>query len=67
MDRPTGLGVNFDALVECAVTEGAITGNSTGNLPCSASLRVGFVGASLALDTEYNRVRQECLIALTAK
>jgi hypothetical protein len=63
----TGLGVNFDVLVECAVTEGAITGNATSNLACSASLRVGFVGASLALDTEYNSARQECLVALTAK
>jgi hypothetical protein len=52
---------NFDLTISCAVRDGSITGNLRTDVIAKPSINVGFVGAKLTLDPEYQRERAACL------
>ena len=58
--QTVGTESNFDITVSCAVTDGSITGNVRINVIAKPSTTVGFVGAELTVDPEYQRQKSEC-------
>lgn len=62
-----GSRCNFDVGVSCNVTDASIKGNVATNVIATPSVVVGFVGAQLELDPEYNRQRGACFAALVAQ
>jgi len=58
--QTVGTESNFDITVTCAVTDGSITGNVRTNVIAKPSTTVGFVGAELTVDPEYERQKSEC-------
>ena len=59
--RTVGTEVNFDISVSCSVTDGSIVGNIRTNVIAKPLLTIGFVGAELTVDPEYEHQRSECL------
>ena len=57
----TGTGANFDLTVACTVRDGSITGNLKTDVIARPTIDVGFLGAKLTLDPEYQREREACL------
>jgi hypothetical protein len=62
-----GSACNFDVGVSCNVTDASIKGNLATNVIATPSVVVGFVGAQLELDADYNRQRSACFAALVAQ
>jgi hypothetical protein len=58
--RTSGTKANFDIKVSCTVMDGSIVGNVKTNVIATPALTVGFVGAELTVDPEYERQRKEC-------
>lgn len=58
--RAVGTDANFDIPVSCTVTDGSITGNVRTNVIARPAVTVGFVGAELTVDPEYERQRTDC-------
>lgn len=63
--RVAGTGANFDLTVACSVNDGSITGNLATNVIAKPTFSVGFVGAKLTVDPEYQREREACIKAAT--
>jgi hypothetical protein len=59
--RTANTEANFDLTISCAVRDGSITGNLQTDVIAKPSIEVGFVGAKLTLDPEYERERAACL------
>jgi hypothetical protein len=64
--RSTGTGMNFDVTVSCTVRDGSITGNLKTDVIAKPTVDVGFLGAKLTLDPEYQRERAACLKDVTS-
>jgi hypothetical protein len=64
--RTIGTEANFDITVSCSITDASITGNVKTNVIAKPSTTVGFVGAELTLDPEYQHQRAECEKAAAA-
>ena len=58
--RTIGTEANFDLTVSCTVTDASITGNVKTNVIATPSVQVGFVGAELTVDPDYENQREEC-------
>jgi hypothetical protein len=59
--RANGTKMNFDVTVSCTVRDGSITGNLKTDVIAKPTIDVGFLGAKLTLDPEYERERAACL------
>ncbi|MGA7317454.1 MAG: hypothetical protein WBX22_26185 [Silvibacterium sp.] len=55
-----GTDANFDIAVSCSVTDGSIVGNIRTNVIAKPILTIGFVGAELTVDPDYEHQRAEC-------
>ncbi|MBB5319312.1 hypothetical protein [Tunturibacter empetritectus] len=55
-----GTAANFDLTVGCSVTDGSFVGNIRSNVIAKPSLDIGFVGAELTVDPDYEHQRSEC-------
>ncbi|HVQ50418.1 MAG TPA: hypothetical protein VMS92_10275 [Mycobacterium sp.] len=69
--RPDGIdisannvGVNFEIVVACVVTDGSITGNVLTNVVATPIITVDFLGAQVNLDDAYTQQRSKCLKAM---
>ena len=58
------LGVNFEIVVGCAVTDASITGNLSTNIIATPTITVDFLGAQVVLDDAYTQQRASCLKAI---
>ena len=58
--RTIGTAANFDLDVSCTVRDGSITGNVKIDVIATPSVQVGFVGAELTVDPDYENQREEC-------
>ncbi len=58
--RTIGTEANFDLTVSCTVTDASITGNVKTDVIATPSVQVGFVGAELTVDPDYEHQREEC-------
>jgi hypothetical protein len=58
--RTVGTDANFDIAVSCSVTDGSIVGNVRTNVIAKPILTIGFVGAELTVDSDYEHQRAEC-------
>ena len=52
--------LNFDVDVACGVHDGSITGNLKTDVVATPLITVGFVGAELTIDPDYERQRKAC-------
>jgi len=58
--QTVGTESNFDVPVTCAITDASITGNVRTNVIARPSVTVGFVGAELTVDPDYEGQRAAC-------
>jgi hypothetical protein len=63
----TNTGVNFDLDVACSIHDASITGTLTTDVVAAPATTVGFVGAELVLDADYERQRAACQAWIAAK
>lgn len=63
----SGVNANFDLDVECTVTEGAITGNSTSQLSATARVTAGVIATVLEVEQAYIDKKSSCYQAMLKK